>query len=743
VDLLFTSAGFDITGLADGGLAGVGDFNATQSNATFFDGDLAVTGTSTLIGGLNGSMDQLTNGNVVTALEDAGDVVYQITTATGATVLADTSVFEEDTTAPDVAALAGGGFVIATTDAASGPNNNIEVRRFDAAGASLGGLVVDGTSANDQGGVVTGLADGGFAVAWTRTAAGPQTEAWIAVYEADGTVRKAPTLLDTGGTTNANMSIVALNTGGFGVAYQDSGWSGTDTEITFARLDAAGSALGFARVTNYADADTDPSLAVLSNGLVAVSYTTLVAGDTDVHLQLINPANGARLLEFAHIVDGTTAFEEESSAAEWGLAGLAVALEGSSSDVDVLQLVRTSTGDGADDLITGDEARDFMDGGIGEDTLSGLANDDRLVGGSGLDQLFGGDGDDSLSGGDNGDNLQGGDGDDSLDGGDAGDTLNGGAGVDTVDYSQATAVTVDLGLTGFQNTGGGGIDRLAGIEWVIGTDGTDSLTGNGADNVLDGGGFGDTLAGAGGDDTLFASHGADSVQGGAGDDYVYGGIGADVMSGGSGSDTLAYLEGIFASSETFLDLGDTTAQNTHSHGADTLIGFENVLTDIFSDRILGTGADNRFESSGGHDTLKSKDGSDVLLAGEGDDKINAGGGDDLVTGGLGEDFIRGGLGADDFIYEDLADSGLGVALADTIRDFRTADGDRIDLSAVYVGNLSYIGEAAFTGGGAEVRVGVVAQGQLVRIDIDGDEISDMDILVANSGLSGGAGDFVL
>ena len=220
---------------------------------------------------------------------------------------------------------------------------------------------------------------------------------------------------------------------------------------------------------------------------------------------------------------------------------------------------------------------------------------------------------------------------------------------------------------------------------------------------------------------------------------MFAGFGADAMSGGGGIDTLDYSSAAFVF-ETFLDLADSTAQNTHSAGADTVIGFENVLTGDGNDRIAGTGAANRFESAGGADTLKSKDGSDVLLAGDGADRVNAGAGADLVTGGAGRDFIRGGLGSDDFIYEDLADSGLGVGLADIVRDFRTSDGDRIDLSGVSGDELVYIGAAEFTGGGlqAEVRVAVVAQGQLVRVDEDGDGGSDMDILVANSGLSGGA-----
>jgi hypothetical protein len=60
------------------------------------------------------------------------------------------------------------------------------------------------------------------------------------------------------------------------------------------------------------------------------------------------------------------------------------------------------------------------------------------------------------------------------------------------------------------------------------------------------------------------------------------------------------------------------------------------------------------------------------------------------------------------------------------------------------GVLTYIGGAAFAGGGAkEVRVEAIAEGQLVQVDKDGDGESDLDILISNSGLAGGAGDFVL
>ena len=163
-----------------------------------------------------------------------------------------------------------------------------------------------------------------------------------------------------------------------------------------------------------------------------------MTGDNDIHVQLLDPATGALLLAAPHVIADTTAAEGNSSAAGWGLAGLAVALTGGETDGSYTQLVRTSAGDGADDLIIGDDAVDRMTGGPGDDTLSGLANADALAGGAGADRLHGGDGDDRLNGGP------------------GNDTLDGGDGVDTADYSDGAAVDVNLGLAGFQNTGGGG-----------------------------------------------------------------------------------------------------------------------------------------------------------------------------------------------------------------------------------------------------------------------------------------------
>ena len=713
----------DITGLAGGGVAALGDLFG-HSEADVFGAALSPTGAGASVAGVNGSLDQLANGDLVIAGEAAGDISYRITTASGASVLGDTAIGEDNSARPDVAALAGGGFVIASQDHFDGSDYDIDLRTYDSSGAITADFAVDVSSDNDQGPAVAGLADGGYAVAWTKTLGDGRTQAWSAVYNADGSVRSAPAAFDAAGAANTGMSVVALNTGGFAVAYQDTEYGTPVPQITLARFAATGGLVGKTQVTTSPEADTQASLTTLSNGLIAVSYSILVEGDNDVFLQLVDPATGARLLDWPHVIAQTTGDETGSSAAAWGLAGVAVAYQGGVHDVGVNQLVRTSSGDGADDVIVGDDAVDRLFGGLGDDILLGYANADILVGNVGHDDLRGGGGDDLLNGG-LGD-----------------DVLDGGLGADTVDYSFfGGAVSVDLGVAGAQDTGAAGVDRLSGVETLRGGAGADSLTGDGFANRLLGGGGLDTLSGGAGADTLDGGAGYDTLLGGSDDDLVLAGFGADAMSGGSGVDTLDYRT---APGETFLDLGDSAAQNTHSSGADTVIGFENVLTGDGADRLIGAGADNRFEAAGGADTIKAKDGADVIFAGAGDDQVNGGAGGDWIDAGLGHDQLRGGLGADVFDFNGLADSALGVAFCDLIRDFRTVDGDRIDLSDI-PGDLVFIGGAAVTGGSiqAEVRVGAVAQGALVQVDITADGVSDMDILVSGAGLNGGAGDFIL
>jgi len=87
-----------------------------------------------------------------------------------------------------------------------------------------------------------------------------------------------------------------------------------------------------------------------------------------------------------------------------------------------------------------------------------------------------------------------------------------------------------------------------------------------------------------------------------------------------------------------------------------------------------------------------------------------------------------------------ADSGKVVALADTISDFLSSDGDKIDLSAIdaNITNgsgddvLTFIGSAAFSGTAGELRFEVIGANVFVSADLNGDTRIDFAVNVNNT-----------
>jgi Ca2+-binding RTX toxin-like protein len=393
----------------------------------------------------------------------------------------------------------------------------------------------------------------------------------------------------------------------------------------------------------------------------------------------------------------------------------------------------TMDGEGGNDLICGNEDADTVHGGGGNDRISGGDDGDTLAGDTGDDTLDGGDGGDAVGGGDGNDTVDGGGGDDFdlLSGGPGNDTINGKRAMeamnDAVDYRQAGgAVQVDLQR---KTATGEGTDTLNGIDWAIGSQFGDVLTGNDGSNVLNGAGGNDRVEGGPGGDLLSGDGGDDVVMGGTGagtgvleNDYVVysaapGPVQVDFAAGrtsGWGNDTVAGIEGVFGS--TFNDLlvggdtdnllwgqegddelrgqgGETLALYSKpvdadlaqgravGEGTDRLVGLAGLVGSSGNDKLAGDAKRNvLFGGSGGSDVLSGAGGPDylrsggasTLLGGEGADDLVGGGANDQLDGGAGDDLLSGGGG------DDTIDGGAG--LEDSLNYLLSTTAVQVDLS---------------------------------------------------------------
>ena len=273
-------------------------------------------------------------------------------------------------------------------------------------------------------------------------------------------------------------------------------------------------------------------------------------------------------------------------------------------------------------------------------------------------------------------------------GGAGDDTIDGKAGNDTASYaSSSAAVTVNLSVSGAQDTGGAGSDTLTNIENLIGSAHNDALTGDAGANRIDGGA---------GNDVIDGGDGADILSGGAGDDVILSSdLYANAIDGGAGTDTLSYAglaentdtnigrwlagepktayprggegwtsddpsDSFIAITGIFADLATHQVFKQHGVGpaeiSDTgITGIENITGSGFADYIAGDGAaniliggagDDYLYGRAGADSLHGNDGADTLYGGADDDVLTGGDGNDWLDGGDGDDTLTGGAGAD-------------------------------------------------------------------------------------------------
>jgi len=221
-------------------------------------------------------------------------------------------------------------------------------------------------------------------------------------------------------------------------------------------------------------------------------------------------------------------------------------------------------------------AGDTLTGDNGDNVIWGLAGNDTIRGGLGFDRLIGGEGADNLDGGD---------------------------GLDWAEYRDSTA-GVTVFLTGLASSGGTAQgDVLTRVENLLGSDQSDDLYGDAANNIID--------------------------PGLAGSNRYY-----DYVNGGDGSDTLRvdysrsdYGQGLsggfFAGSLStgYMERRDASGASVFDAVSFTNIEALNITGTRLADSIFGGANADTIATGSGDDTIYSGLGIDYAAAGDGNDFV--------------------------------------------------------------------------------------------------------------------------
>ncbi|WP_138500283.1 beta strand repeat-containing protein [Nostoc sp. PA-18-2419] len=341
---------------------------------------------------------------------------------------------------------------------------------------------------------------------------------------------------------------------------------------------------------------------------------------------------------------------------------------------------------GADDDfldVSSSTGNNLLDGGDGNDFLSARdsAGNNLLDGGDGNDTLFSGTGSNTLSGGNGNDSftilassllmtqtVDGGTGDDSL-----GIYVNAIEGITTT-FNPTTnvgSITAGRRLVSYKNIEELSITDTAYDDYIVGSNGNDTLYALvGGNDTIDGG-IGDDLLSI---DSLNPTEGITSIfntttnvgsitagtrlvsyknierlsiTGTAYDDYIVGSNGNDTLDAGSGgNDTIDGGTGDDLLSVDF-SFSNATEGITSTFDATTNVGLITAGTRLVSYKnierlsITGTAYDDYIVGNNGNDTLHAFGDNDTVIGGEGNDYLNAinSSTDNIFNGNAGDDIL--------------------------------------------------------------------------------------------------------
>jgi hypothetical protein len=359
--------------------------NSTDANdqfdpslATLANGNVVVTFTDTSVHA-NGDI----RGRVFTSTGTALGADFPVATVS----TSDPQVIERDSQS-SVAALAGGQFAVVWRDEATVHGfefDSLGLRVFNANGSpatATSFIGFNGSPFTSEHPSIAALASGGFVVVWTQQpVGGGDSEVRFALFNATGqNVSNSSTgvLLDAAGSINRDIHVTGLPDGGFAVAYTDNavaGGSGIDISARVFNGDGSPRSSFLAVNDVTAGSQDDATISTLANGGFVVGFLDLASGTGDNYYQQAYDASGNPLgpnhLAAQSVIDaqtfalagGLVGSIDESNQPEAGGTGHSIR-------AGINELTRTIVGDGANDSFTGDQLRDTFTGNGGSDVFA-------------------------------------------------------------------------------------------------------------------------------------------------------------------------------------------------------------------------------------------------------------------------------------------------------------------------------------------------------------------------------------
>lgn len=315
-------------------------------------------------------------------------------------------------------------------------STGIYAQRFDHTGNKLGAeTLINSTMSGDQTEpTVTGLASGGYVVAWSSYGQDGSGEGvYMKQYAANGTLVVDEKQVNT--TTahdQSEPSVASLADGGYLITWNSYAQDGSMGGIFAQRYTANGTAVdGETQInTTTENHQSEPTVSGLEDGSYVVAWTSYGQDGSGDGIFIQQQTLGCD-------IEGQVAMDEVYTP-DTGDTECPMPVE---------NVVNGTNGN--DNFLYGTVENDKISGLHGDDNIKGFAGNDCLYGGDGFDHLNGGAGDDFLVGGTGNDVLEGYEGDDTFvfntgdgydviwsEGGDTGEnTISFGAGIDKEDIA--------------------------------------------------------------------------------------------------------------------------------------------------------------------------------------------------------------------------------------------------------------------------------------------------------------------